>query len=83
MAKALVGILPEMTHDEMLEVTKIYSVAGLLPKDQPLITNRPFRPVHHTASAISIVGGGNIPGPGEITLAHRGVLFSRRDSGVS
>ena len=75
MAKALVGILPEMTHDEMLEVTKIYSVAGLLPKDQPLITNRPFRPVHHTASAISIVGGGNIPGPGEITLAHRGVLF--------
>lgn len=75
MAKAFQGILPEMSHDEILEVTKIYSVAGLLPKSQPLISHRPFRPVHHTASAISIVGGGNIPGPGEISLAHRGVLF--------
>ena len=75
MARALIGILPDMTHDEMIEVTKIYSIAGLLPKTQPLITLRPFRPVHHTASAVSIVGGGNIPGPGEITLAHRGVLF--------
>lgn len=75
MAKAFQGILPQMSHEEMLEVTKIYSVAGLLPKSQPLITKRPFRPIHHTASAISIVGGGNIPGPGEISLAHRGVLF--------
>jgi magnesium chelatase family protein len=75
MARALIGILPDMTHDEMIEVTKIYSIAGLLPRTQPLITLRPFRPVHHTASAVSIVGGGNIPGPGEITLAHRGVLF--------
>jgi magnesium chelatase family protein len=75
MAKALQGILPKMSREEMLEVTKIYSVAGLLPKSQPLITERPFRPIHHTASAISIVGGGNIPGPGEISLAHRGVLF--------
>jgi magnesium chelatase family protein len=75
MAKALQGILPKMSHEEMLEVTKIYSVVGLLPKSQALITERPFRPIHHTASAISIVGGGNIPGPGEITLAHRGVLF--------
>jgi magnesium chelatase family protein len=75
MAKALQGILPKMSHEEMLEVTKIYSIAGLLPKSQPLITERPFRPIHHTASAISIVGGGNIPGPGEISLAHRGVLF--------
>lgn len=75
MAKALQGILPKMSHEEMLEVTKIYSVAGLLPKSKALITERPFRPVHHTASAISIVGGGNIPGPGEISLAHRGVLF--------
>ena len=75
MAKALQGILPKMSREEMLEVTKIYSVAGLLPKSKSLITQRPFRPVHHTASAISIVGGGNIPGPGEISLAHRGVLF--------
>ncbi|MBN2087336.1 YifB family Mg chelatase-like AAA ATPase [Candidatus Peregrinibacteria bacterium] len=75
MAKAFQGILPKMSHDEVLEVTKIYSVAGLLPKSQPLISQRPFRIVHHTASAISIVGGGNVPGPGEISLAHRGVLF--------
>ncbi|MBU0727317.1 YifB family Mg chelatase-like AAA ATPase [Patescibacteria group bacterium] len=73
MAKAFQGILPSMSHEEMLEVTKIYSVAGMLSKS--LITERPFRPVHHTASAISIVGGGNVPGPGEISLAHRGILF--------
>ncbi len=75
MANALSGILPKMTKEEMLDITKIYSVSGLLPKDKPLITTRPFRPIHHTASAVSIVGGGNIPMPGEITLAHRGVLF--------
>ena len=75
MAKALAGILPSMTREEMMEVTKVYSIAGLLPKDCPLITERPFRPIHHTASAVSIVGGGNTPSPGEITLAHRGVLF--------
>ncbi|MCH8997654.1 MAG: YifB family Mg chelatase-like AAA ATPase [Proteobacteria bacterium] len=75
MAKALVGILPDMSQEEMLEVTKIYSVAGQLPKSQPLITKRPFRRIHHTASAVSIVGGGSNPMPGEITLAHRGVLF--------
>jgi magnesium chelatase family protein len=75
MARALSGILPSMSLDEMLEVSKIYSVAGLLPKHMPLITERPFRPVHHTASGMSIVGGGNMPGPGEISLAHRGVLF--------
>ncbi len=75
MARALSGILPSMTLNEMLEVSKVYSVAGLLPKDKPLITERPFRPVHHTASGMSIVGGGNMPGPGEISLAHRGVLF--------
>lgn len=75
MARALVGILPKMNQEEMMEVTKIYSVAGLLPKDQPLMARRPFRPIHHTASAVSIVGGGNIPKPGEISLAHRGVLF--------
>lgn len=75
MAKAFSGILPNMTQQEMLEVTKIYSVSGLLPKSQPLIRRRPFRAVHHTASAVSIVGGGSMPMPGEITLAHRGVLF--------
>lgn len=75
MARALNGILPSMTLEEMMEVSKIYSIAGLLPKNQPLITKRPFRPVHHTASDMSIVGGGNMPGPGEISLAHRGILF--------
>ena len=75
MARALQGILPNMTQEEMLEVTRIYSVAGQLPASQPLISSRPFRIVHHTASAVSIVGGGSVPAPGEITLAHRGVLF--------
>lgn len=75
MAKALRGLLPDMTQAEMLEVTKIYSVAGLLPTSQSLIDERPFRSIHHTASAVSIVGGGNVPVPGEITLAHRGILF--------
>ena len=75
LARALSGILPDMTREEMLEVTKIYSIAGLLPSGQPLITYRPFRSIHHTASGVSIVGGGTVPVPGEITLAHRGVLF--------
>jgi len=75
LARALSGILPDMTQEEMLEVTKIYSIAGLLPEDQPLMTLRPFRSIHHTASGVSIVGGGTVPMPGEITLAHRGVLF--------
>ena len=75
LARALPSILPAMTLNEMLEVTKIYSVAGLLPTGQPLITARPYRSVHHTASAVAIVGGGARPGPGEISLAHKGVLF--------
>lgn len=75
MARAMAGILPFMSEAEMLEVTKLYSIAGLLPASQPLITRRPFRAIHHTASAVSIVGGGAIPTPGEISLAHRGVLF--------
>jgi len=75
LAKALKGILPDMTHNEMLEVSKIYSVAGLLPNHKPLVTERPFRSIHHTASGVSIVGGGTVPMPGEITLAHRGILF--------
>lgn len=75
LAQALRGILPPLSREEALEVTKIYSVANLLSTDYPLITQRPFRNVHHTASGVSIVGGGQIPGPGEISLAHKGVLF--------
>lgn len=75
LARGFSTILPQMNLPEILEVTKIYSVAGLLPPGHPLIKQRPFRNPHHTASAVSIVGGGNIPKPGEISLAHRGVLF--------
>lgn len=64
-----------MTFEEKLEVSKIYSVAGLLSKKFPLIDRRPFRKIHHTASTISIVGGGSKSRPGEVSLAHRGVLF--------
>lgn len=75
LARAMAGILPSLNLEEMLEVTKIYSAAGLLPRNQPLITQRPFRSVHHTASATSLAGGGTVIRPGEISLAHRGVLF--------
>jgi magnesium chelatase family protein len=75
LAQALRGILPPLSREESLEVTGIYSVANLLPAETPLIEERPVRVVHHTESAISIVGGGQTPGPGEISLAHRGVLF--------
>jgi magnesium chelatase family protein len=69
------SILPRMTVDEALEVTKIYSIAGMLPDDTPLIRHRPFRAPHHTISHAGLVGGGSWPRPGEISLAHRGVLF--------
>jgi magnesium chelatase family protein len=75
LARALPAILPAMTLDESLDVTRIYSVADLLPPDIPLIRNRPFRAPHHTISNAGLVGGGNWPHPGEISLAHRGVLF--------
>jgi len=75
LSKTMASILPNITHEEMLETTRIYSVAGLLTKKQPLINFRPFRAPHHSASAPSIVGGGRIPRPGEISLAHRGLLF--------
>ena len=75
LAKAFRTILPRMSLAEILEVSKIYSVAGLLPAKQPLVNARPFRAVHHTASGVSIVGGGRKVGPGEISLAHKGVLF--------
>jgi magnesium chelatase family protein len=75
LARALPGILPEMSIEESLDVTRIYSVADQLPAGTPLIRQRPFRAPHHTISHAGLVGGGNIPKPGEISLAHRGVLF--------
>jgi magnesium chelatase family protein len=75
LARRLVGILPPLGEDEALEVTRIHSVAGMLPREHPLLTEPPFRAPHHTASVASIVGGGAGPRPGEATLAHRGVLF--------
>ncbi|MCQ3935502.1 MAG: hypothetical protein DPW18_00500 [Chloroflexi bacterium] len=75
LARALPGILPEMSIEESLDVTRIYSVADQLPPGTPLIKHRPFRAPHHTISHAGLVGGGNIPKPGEISLAHRGVLF--------
>ena len=75
LARRLPGILPPLTRDEALEVTRIHSVAGLLPPGRPLVTAPPFRAPHHTASAPAIVGGGSGPRPGEASLAHRGVLF--------
>lgn len=75
LAKAIPSILPEMTRDEILEVTKIYSVAGRLSSDVPIITQRPFQAPHHTASEASLIGGGTYSKPGEISLSHRGVLF--------
>lgn len=75
LAKRFPTILPDMTLEECLEITKIYSVSGLLAARQALVVNRPFRNVHHTASDIALVGGGTIPKPGEISLAHNGVLF--------
>ena len=75
MAKCFASILPPLELSEALELTKIYSICGLLSADEPLMTKRPFRAVHHTASANGIIGGGSSPKPGEITLAHRGVLF--------
>jgi magnesium chelatase family protein len=75
LARAMPGILPHMTSDERLDVTKIYSVCGMLPSSTPLIRQRPFRSPHHTISHAGLVGGGSQPRPGEISLSHRGVLF--------
>lgn len=86
LAQRMLSILPDLSFDEALEVTKIHSIAGLLPKDQPLILNRPFRSPHHTISSAGLSGGGSTPKPGELSLAHNGILFLdelpefRRDS---
>lgn len=86
LAQRMPSILPDLSFDEALEATKIHSIAGLLPKDQPLILNRPFRSPHHTISSAGLSGGGSTPKPGELSLAHNGILFLdelpefRRDS---
>lgn len=75
LAKRLPSILPEMTFEESVETTKIHSVSGILPGDTFLVTTRPYRSPHHTMSAVALSGGGSIPMPGEVSLAHNGVLF--------
>lgn len=75
LSKALIGILPDMTYEEMIETTKIHSVAGDLTGRSPIISTRPFRSPHHTVSHVGMVGGGLNPQPGEVSLAHNGILF--------
>jgi magnesium chelatase family protein len=75
LAKRIASILPQMTVEDALEATKIHSIAGLLPADQPLLRQRPFRAPHHTVSDAGLLGGGTNPAPGEVSLAHQGVLF--------
>ena len=75
LARRLPTILPPMTEDEILEITKIYSIAGLLNGKKQLVLERPFRSPHHTVSASALIGGGSVPKPGEVTLSHNGVLF--------
>jgi len=75
LARSIISILPPLSFEEILETSKIYSLAGLLNRENPLILNPPFRSPHHTISEVALIGGGNPPRPGEISLAHRGVLF--------
>lgn len=69
------SILPDLTREEMLDITKIYSIMGMLPQDNPIITKRPYRAPHHTISSSALIGGGKIPQLGEVSLAHNGILF--------
>jgi len=75
LAKRMGGILPPMALEEALEATKIHSISGLLPPNEPLLRHRPFRAPHHTVSDVGLLGGGSHPAPGEVSLAHHGVLF--------
>ena len=75
LAQRMPSILPDMSFEEALEVTKVHSIAGVLPKNTPIISQRPFRSPHHTVSSVSLSGGGTMPRPGELSLAHNGILF--------
>jgi len=75
LAKSIVSILPSLEEDERLELTKVYSLAGLLTRENPIVLQRPFRSPHHTTSSVAIIGGGTYPKPGEVSLADKGVLF--------
>lgn len=75
LARRIAGILPRMSFDEAIETTKVYSVMGVLDRDRALVTRRPFRSPHHTISDIGLIGGGNTPRPGEVSLSHNGLLF--------
>ncbi len=74
-AKQIPSIMPEMSYEERLEVTRVYSAAGLLDDRCQVVRSRPFRAPHHSISKAAFIGGGRIPGPGELSLAHNGILF--------